>query len=254
MAEGFILRGEVMIQRVNTKGVAAVNSPLLGPMNVEQLELQAESEQITRTSKNKSTFGKSLGGVKDPQPTSIKLKLDEVPPEVLAEALGAEINDFSEGAATLTDKAVTLFAAATGGWSEIGNKQLQAGVTVKKDAATLTEGVDYEIKYAAGLIRALVGGALDAGGEVLVTGSAIALDGKRLTGGETQEVNWRIIMDGENIDTGAPVHLEIPLAQIAASSEINLLQNEYLAPEFEGVCTVATGKDKDYYMDIVNAA
>ena len=57
MAEGFILRGEVMIQRVNTKGVAAVNSPLLGPMNVEQLELQAESEQITRTSKNKSTFG-----------------------------------------------------------------------------------------------------------------------------------------------------------------------------------------------------
>lgn len=252
MSQGFILRGEVMLQRVNTKGIALAGTPIVGPMNVEQLELKPEFEKIQRTSKNKSTFGKSLGSVTEAKPTSLKLKFDEVTAQVLAEALGAELNVLNQSATTFTDFEVTLHAASTGGWSELGAKQInQAGFTVKQGATPLTLGVDYEIKWAAGLIRPLVGGAMAAGGAVLVTGSALALEGHRLTGGEVQEVNWRVILDGTNIDSGENVHLEIPLAQVASSAELNLLQNEYLAPEFEGVCSIAQGKDKDYYLDIV---
>ncbi|OUL59266.1 hypothetical protein [Pseudoalteromonas ulvae] len=249
---GFVLRGEVFLQRVNSKGVAISGANLVGPINASEFSITPDSEEILRPSVDRSTYGESKGRVTTKKPTKVKLKFDDVTSQVLAEALGAELSTLNYGAATGTDAAYTLESVASGGWTEIGHNQLkETGFVVKKGVDVMVLGTDYEVKWSSGLIRPVAGGALDAGGAVTITFEALAGDGHRLAGGEIQEVNWRIKLDGVNADTGEKVLAEVPLAQVSSTSEINLLQNEYLAPEFEGVCSIAQGKSKAYTMDIL---
>jgi len=164
--------------------------------------------------------------------------------------LGAELSTLNKSAVSETDKAYTL--KSDNSWTELGSSQIkEVGFVLKEGANTLVLGTDYEVKWAAGLVRPLASGGFASGGAVTITYEALALEGHTLSGGEVQEVNWRIKMDGLNIDTNEKVQLDIPLAQVASSAALNLLQNEYLAPEFEGVCSVADGKTKDYEINII---
>ncbi|MDK2594387.1 hypothetical protein [Pseudoalteromonas obscura] len=249
-SQGFILRGEVFLTRTNSKGVPLPGTGAVGPINAENLEIEPDIEAIIRSSKNKSTFGKSLGRVQTANPTKLKLKLDEVDSKMIADALSAEHSNLNQQAVNATDKDITLNSDGT--WSELGSRHI-TGTTwaVKSGADTLDDGVDYEVKWAAGLIRPLPGGRVANGGLVKVTYQALALEGSRVKGGEVQEVNWAISLTGVNIDTGEKVQLDIPLAQMSSTSSLNFLQNEYMSPEFEGVASIAQGKDYDYLLDVI---
>ncbi|KZX00068.1 hypothetical protein JL49_13300 [Pseudoalteromonas luteoviolacea] len=245
---GFLLRGEVFIQRTNSVGIPS--GKIVGPVNAEALEIEPDVEEIVRTSKNKSTYGKALAKVNSPNPTKIKLKLDETDSKLIAEALGAEHSNLNQQATT--GAAVPVLLHSDGSWSEIGVRQITStGWKVMQNTTELAEGTDYEVKWATGLIRPLAGGAIAAGGEVKIDYQALALEGSRIKGGEIQDVNWAIKLSAQNVVTGEKVEGEIPLAQLRSSSPINLLQNEFMAPEFEGVASVAQGKNYDYQIDVI---
>ncbi len=249
---GFILRGEVFLTRVNKKGVPLGGA--VGPVNAEELSLEPDVSEILRTSNNKPTYGKSLGKVQDAQPTKVKLKFDEIEAKVLAETLGAELSELNAAPVNAVAKAITLHG--DGSWTPLGAKQItETGFAVNNGGAEpLTLNTDYEVHWAGGLIRPLKGGALEAGGDVTVDFQSLARAGSSITGGEVQEVNWHISLVGENVDTNEAIALDIPLAQMSSSGAINLLQNEFMSPEFEGVASVASGKAYDYKMDVVDPA
>ncbi|AZZ98752.1 hypothetical protein [Pseudoalteromonas sp. R3] len=249
-SQGFILRGEVFLTRTNSKGVPLPGTGAVGPINAEQLEIEPDIEEIIRPSKNKATYGKSLGRVQTANPTKLKLKFDEVDSKLLADVLAAEHTTLNQQAASATDKPVTLNSDGT--WSDLGAKHITAtNWSVKLGPDVLDEGVDYEVKWAAGLIRPLAGGRVVSGGEVAVSYQALALEGSKIKGGEAQEVNWAISLTGVNIDSGEKVQLDIPLAQLSSTSALNFLQNEYMSPEFEGVASIAQGKDYDFQIMVI---
>jgi hypothetical protein len=245
----FLLRGSVFLQLVSSTGVTI--GGVHGPINAEEISVEPDSEQIIVSSTNKETYGKSLGSITESKPTKISLKFSDVSSDILAAALGAKSEVLNVGAAAETDKTFTLFS--DGKWTDIGHKQIVAtGFVVKKSAAVQTLGDDYEINYAAGLIRPNPSGNLKDGGAVEITFTALARDGARLIGGKVQQANWRITMNGENAFTGDNVDLDIPFATLTSKTKLNLVQNEVLSPEFEGVANVAQGKDYDYSLDVAD--
>lgn len=248
---GYLLRGNVFIQAVTAAGVPVAGAPIHGPINAELLEFQTNSEQIQRTSNNKKTHGKSLSTVTSSTPSTVKLKFDEISTDTIAAMLGSVKGELNTGAANEADKAVTLLAD---GWVEIGHKQIvEEGLIVKKDATALTLGVDFEINYALGLIRPAETGAVKDGGEVLVTYTALARTGAEIKGGKVVHPNWRITLEGENLDNDAKVHFEIPYAALQSTTALNLVQNEFLSPEFEGTANVPQGKEEDFIYQEVKA-
>ncbi|KZN58534.1 hypothetical protein N473_26395 [Pseudoalteromonas luteoviolacea CPMOR-1] len=250
-SQGFILRGEVFLTRTNSKGVPLPGTGAVGPINAEQLEIEPDIEEIIRPSRNKATHGKSLGRVQTANPTKLKLKFDEVDSKIIADALAAEHTALNQQAINATDKPIALNSDGT--WSSLGAKHITStNWGVKLGVDDLVDGVDYEVKWAAGLIRPLAGGRVINGGEIKVTYQALALEGSRIKGGEVQEVNWAISLTGVNIDNGDKVQLDVPLAQMSSTSALNFLQNEYMSPEFEGVASIAQGKDYDYLLDVIS--
>jgi len=245
----FLLRGSVFLQLVSSTGVTI--GGVHGPINAEEISVEPDSEQIIVPSTNKETYGKSLGSITESKPTKVSLKFSDVPSDILAAALGAKEEVLNGPAASVTDKTITLFS--DGKWTEIGHKQIVGtGLVVKLSAAEKTLGDDYEINYAAGLIRPNPSGTLKDGGAVEITYTSLAQTGARLVGGKVQQANWRITMNGENAFDGTLVDLDIPFVTLTSKTKLNLVQNEVLSPEFEGVANVAQGKDYDYLLDVAD--
>lgn len=250
---GYLLRGNVFIQAVTSAGVPVAGAGVIGPINAEMLEFTPNSEQINRQSNNKKTHGKSLSTVTTSSPSTVKLKFDEITTETIAAMLGSEATVLNTGAATETDKPITLLT--DGSWVEMGNKQIvEEGFIAKLSAATLVAGVDFEINYALGLIRPTPTGQAKAGGEITVSYSALARTGVEIKGGKVVHPKWRIVLEGENVDNDAKVHFEIPYASLQSTTSLNLVQNEFLAPEFEGTANVPQGKEIDFIYEEVKAS
>lgn len=249
---GFLLRGNVFIQAVSSAGVPIVGAPIHGPINAEMLEFTPNSEQVNRVSNNKKSHGKSLSTVTTSSPSTVKLKFDEITTDTIAAMLGSEATVLNTGAADVPDKALTL--QSNGGWTEIGHKQIvESDLTVTLGAEPLLIGVDFEINYALGLIRPTTTGKAKAGGEVTMAYKALARTGVEIKGGKVVHPKWRIVLEGENVDNDAKVSFEIPYASLQSTTALNLVQNEFLSPEFEGTANVPQGKDVDFIYEEVTA-
>ncbi|MFT7565816.1 MAG: hypothetical protein ACI846_000102 [Pseudoalteromonas distincta] len=250
---GYLLRGNVFIQKVTSAGVPVDGAGVIGPINAEMLEFTPNSEQINRTSNNKKTHGKSLSTVTTSSPSTVKLKFDEITTDTIAAMLGSEAIDLNTGAVNAADKEVTLLAG--GGWSELGAKQIvEDGLAVTFATEALVLGVDFEINYALGLIRPTSTGKAKDGGLATVTYTALARTGVAITGGKVVHPKWRIVLEGENVDNDAKVHFEIPYASLQSTTALNLVQNEFLSPEFEGTANVPQGKEIDFIYEEVKTS
>ena len=247
---GFLLRGNVFIQQVSSTGMPI--GGITGPINAESLEFSPDSEQIIRDSKNKKTYGKSLGTVTTSKPSTVKLKFDEISTKIIAAMLGSVVTELNTAAASKIDEPITLLE--NGDWVFIGNKQIVAdGLDAAKGAEELKYGVDYEINYALGLIRQTKNGKVKDGGEITLTYTSLARAGDRIVGGQVVHPEWRIMLEGENIDTGASVQFEVPHASLQSTTALNLVQNEFLSPEFEGTANVPEGQEVDFTYEEVSA-
>ncbi|NRA78334.1 MAG: hypothetical protein HRU18_08995 [Pseudoalteromonas sp.] len=250
---GYLLRGNVFIQAVNSAGAAIANEPVHGPINAEMLEFTPNSEQINRTSNNKKTHGKSLSTVTTSSPSTVKLKFDEITTDTIAAMLGSEATVLNTGAANVSDADLTL--SAGGGWTEIGHKQIVSdGLAVTFATETLKEGIDFELNYALGLIRPTTTGKAKDGGAAKITYTALARTGVEIKGGKVVHPKWRIVLEGENVDNGAKVNFEIPYASLQSTTALNLVQNEFLSPEFEGTANVPQGKEIDFVYEEVTTS
>lgn len=246
---GLLLAGDIFIDLLDATNQS---TGLIGPINVTKFAIKNEAETKTRTSKRKASYGNALDTVNIPKPAEVSIDFDDQPSELLAALLMGDVEALNQGAGTLTDAPITLPTKHR--WVELGKTNIaDAGLDVTDTTPTaLTLGIDYEINYAAGLIRALPGGAMDAGGDILVTATYVAVTGERIKGGTRSQIKAKIKLDGRNLTNGKSVKLDVPQASLSPTSELDFMASEFVSGSLGGTINLVEGKTEPFTYDEIS--
>ncbi|MCG9722111.1 hypothetical protein [Shewanella sp. Isolate7] len=244
---GLFVAGNFYVDRLNAQGQS---TGIIGPINTTKLALKAEAEEKVRSSKKKGSYGQALSVVKIAKPCEVEWSFDDQPAELIAMAMLGDTQVINSGSGTLTDEAVTL--PANQKWVQLPNSNFaEVGFEVKKDAATLVLGTDYEVNYALGLVRSVKGGAVEAGGAVTVTGQHNAISGTLVKGGINAQTRVRLFGEGTNLETGKPMKLDIFDASLSPTSAIDFAASEFVSSTLAGKAQLVAGKDHPFeYVDL----
>lgn len=249
MSDGILLAGNIFVDRLNEQGVST--GQIFGPINTTKLGIKAEADSVVRTSNKKGSKGQALDDVKIGKPTVVTWEFDDQPAEMIALALMGDVAAINDAAGTLTDEAITM--PANQSWVAVPGQNFTNDVVVKQATVTLAVGVDYEFNFALGMVRAIKGGALDAGGSITVTGSYNARSGKRINGATVSQTRLRIFGEGTNLANGKQVNFEIYDTSMMPTSELDLASSEFVTAALEGTAKLVTGKKEPYYIDELDA-
>ncbi|TMO54089.1 hypothetical protein [Pseudoalteromonas phenolica] len=250
MSDGLLFAGNVFVQRLDTNGAAT--GGIIGPINTTKLAIKPEAESKQRTSSKKADYGQAIDDISIAKPTAISWAFDDQPTDLVAMVLMGEVSDINDASGTLTDHSLTLPAEHK--WVEVGQKNFaEAGLVVKDGVTPLVPHTDYEVNYALGMIRALPGGAMDAGGAVLFSGQYNARSGKRIKGAVNSNIRVRLFGEGDNLANGKPVQFEVYDATVSPSSEVDLAATEFVSAELSGTAKSKQGKPAPFVVDEISA-
>ncbi len=251
MSNGLLLSGNIYIDRLSATGVSQGK---IGPINVTQLAINTPSEQVTRTSKKKATYGQALDSVSIAQPATVAISIDDQPADILAMALLGDTATINQGSGDATDELVTLLA--NGRWTPLANKNLaSAGISalLALDDSPIA-ATEYEINYALGLIRAKPGGSLADGDDIKLTYQYNALTGTKVKGGIKSQIRMNITGDMTNLATGNPGTLEIFEATVSPTEAVDFMASEFVSTTLSGNCKLVDGQDAPFeYIDVTPA-
>lgn len=246
---GLLLAGNFFVQRRAANGTLGA---ILGPINTTKLALKNEADKKVRTSRKKDTYGQAAAVVTIAKPCEVEWSFDDVPSEIMAMVLMGDVSVVNTGSGNLTDAAITLPTDLS--WVELGQKNFAtAAFVVQKDAAALVLGSDFEVNYALGLIRAVKGGAVEAGGAVTVTAQYNAVSGTLIKGGIKAQTRVRIFGEGTNLETGQAVHLDVFDASLSSTQAIDFAATEFVGATLAGMASIGAGKDGPYECLTVDA-
>ncbi|WP_338728284.1 hypothetical protein V8687_10220 [Shewanella baltica] len=244
---GLLVAGNFFVDRLNAQGQS---TGIIGPINTTKLAIKTDADEKVRPSKKKDSYGQALSVVKIAKPVEVEWSFDDQPAELIAMALLGDTQVLNTGSGTLTDEAVTL--PDNQRWIQLPKSNFAAlGFVVKKDAATLVLGTDYEVNYALGLVRAVKGGAIEAGGAVTVTGQHNAISGTLVRGGINAQTRARIFGEGTNLETGKPIKLDIFDASLSPTAALDFAASEFVSATLAGKAQLVAGKDHPFeYLEL----
>lgn len=234
MSETLHLEGDLYIETFTNN----VSNGVIGPVDVNSLEVKPDSEKISIPSKRKHKLGQARESYFVPKPATVNIKTSEIPPVLLAAAFMGLESPINQGAGTLTEVPVTLLAHPK--WVSLGKTNLSAtGLVVKEGATSLVLGTDFEINYALGLLRATKAGAVADGGPVTVSASYNAITGTRIAGNVQPEVKAKLILDGRSVIGGEAILLTVPRASLSPKKAVDFLSDKPIEIELEGELLVS---------------
>ena len=250
---GLLFTGDLYIDRLTDAGAKA---GFLGKLNGVKLTItHPEPDKRERISKMRDSFGQALDTVNLPKPPELEISVDSQLPEILAMALLGRVDSLTQGSGTVTDQAVTLIP---GKWVQLGHRNIgDSGFGVATAAVPgtpLVLGEDYEVDYAGGMIRAIVGGDITAETACLVDYTYAAITGKRIQGGARPTLRCAILLDGTNLATGESGRLEIDNATLSPANGVDLLSGEFVVTELKGTMSIQSGQDAPYRFDLYTAS
>ncbi|PKD25296.1 hypothetical protein [Aeromonas hydrophila] len=244
--KGLLLAGDVYIAEI-TNGV---KEPLIGPINVNEITVTPPTtEEKSRISKKRSTFGQALDSVQLPKdPAKLSLKWDSMTKQLLADAIAGKQVDFTQAEAPVVDEPVTL---SKEGWVELGNAYIKPGtIVVKLASGSTTLVLDTDYKANGNMVMALNDTAAVA---CKVSYTKAAVTGTTYTG-TTETLKPRyFLIDGENLaNPGQRVRVTIDQAMLAAQGALALMSGEFMEGELEGSLVTMPGKSDPYRIEILN--
>lgn len=244
---GLLVAGNFFVDRLNAQGQS---TGIIGPINTTKLAIKTDADEKVRGSRKKESYGQALSVVKIAKPAEVEWSFDDQPAELIAMALLGDTQVVNSGSGTLTDEAVTL--PTNQRWVQLPETNFATlGFAVKKDAATLVLGTDYEVNYALGLVRALKGGAVEPGGAVTVSGQHNAISGTLVRGGINAQTRARIFGEGTNLETGKPMKLDIFDASLSPTAALDFAASEFVSATLAGKAQLVAGKDHPFeYLEL----
>lgn len=244
--KGLLLAGDVYIAEINN----GVKGPLIGPINVNEITVTPPTtEEKSRISKKRSTFGQALDSVQLPKdPAKLSLKWDSMTKQLLADAIAGKQVAFTQAEAAVVDEPVTL---SKEGWVELGNAYIKPGtIVVKLASGSTTLVLDTDYKVNDNMVMALNDAAAVA---CKVSYTKAAVTGTTYTG-TTETLKPRyFLIDGENLaNPGQRVRVTIDQAMLAAQGALALMSGEFMEGELEGSLVTQPGKGDPYRIEIIN--
>ncbi|MGL5948235.1 MAG: hypothetical protein ACRCYV_04125 [Aeromonas sp.] len=244
--KGLLLAGDVYIAEL----VNGQKQVLVGPINAEEISVTPPTtEEKSRISKKRATFGQALDSVQLPKdPAKLSIKWNSMTKQLLADAIAGKQGEFSQAEGVVTDEAHTL---SQGGWIELTHAFIKEGsvsVELATGGAALVADTDYQLS--GNLLQALTPAAAQA---VLVTYTKAAVTGTTYTGtSETLKPRYFLI-DGENLaQPGQRVRVTIDQAMLAAQGALALMSGEFMEGELEGSLVTLPGQTAPYRIEILD--
>ena len=239
MSETLHLEGDLYIETFTNN----VSNGVIGPVDVNSLEVKPDSDKISIPSKRKGKLGQARETYFVPKPATVTIKTSEIPPVLLAAAFMGLESPINQGAGTLTEVALTLPAHPK--WVSLGKTNLSAtGLVVKEGATSLVLGTDFEINYALGLLRATKAGAVADGGPVTVSASYNAITGTRIAGNVQPEVKAKLTLDGRSVIGGESIILTVPRASLSPKKAVDFMSDKPIEIELEGELLALDGENR----------
>ena len=118
MSETLHLEGDLYIETFTNN----VSNGVIGPVDVNSLEVKPDSEKISIPSKRKHKLGQARESYFVAKPATVNIKTSEIPPVLLAAAFMGLESPINQGAGTLTEVPVTLLAHPK--WVSLGKTNL----------------------------------------------------------------------------------------------------------------------------------
>lgn len=257
MPGGLLARGDIYLGAFDSNG--AFLGYYSAPVNGVTLQLTpGEAEEITRESRMRDTAGQALSSVSVPGPWTITFATDEMGNKrVIGMALSGESQDITETGASFTDESVV---AQHDLWVPIGShRNLDQGTppTVETDPAgtTYVADTDYVIDYRNGRIKALSGGSITDGENLLIDGTTLDVTGNKVIGATKESAKTRIFFDGKNLDGDSPMTLLIHEVNLRATGGVDFITDEFAVAEMEGTLITPTGMSGPFiYEDLTLAS
>jgi hypothetical protein len=220
---------------------------LIGPIDVDSLEIKADAKKNTVQSKKKESYGQARKSYWLSQPAQLTLKTNEIPPLLLAAAFMGRETTINQGSGTLTDLAVTLPAYPK--WIQLPKTNLASvGFSVKKGAAELA-ATDFEVNYALGLLRATAAGTIADGSPVTVSGTHNAVTGTRIEGNVKPAIEAQVLLDGVNLIDNSPMKLDVPLTSLSPKNGVDFLSEKAVEITLEGEVLFKSGETASFYVE-----
>lgn len=253
-----IYEGDVSLQRVDP----ATRLPF-GPEVILNCDAfapgseEAESQQLI--SKKRGTYGQALAEVTTPGSATLALTFNELDTFMLAVAFRGTGSDVVQTAANFTAEPQAVTALDT--WLQITEEvstvdvpryQLLAdpAVIVTDDTdptpVALEMGTDYEIDRRWGRIKFLSTGSVDVDDVVLITASYAAFTATKIVGNVAPNALFRVTLNGRDRITGRDILLNVWEANLAPSTDPDMLSSEFIAVELTGSMLVPPGREGPY--------
>jgi hypothetical protein len=249
-ARGFMGAGDLYVARYNN--ATGVFDDYVGPIETKKFEIKPNVDMKEMTSKGRSTYGQVIETVPVPKPFEFTVEFAEVNAETLVNAFLGTKTSINIGAGTMTDKQVVTKAGA---WVEIGHMNIaSAGLVVTNVAQSTTYvlGTDYEINYRLGMIKALPGGAIPAGGTVSIDGSYGAVSGTQIAGGTNAQIRAKFRLDGKNFADNLPCIVDVHEAVIAADGSFDFLADDFASVSLPGRLKTPVGKSEPFTVRLLD--
>lgn len=242
---GLLAEGTMYLNRE----IDGVPQGLVKMPGVATFSITNTSDIKEQVSKDKDQYGQITAAIAIPSPSELNIVIANFDRKSLAMGLMGDDIDLTVGAGTSTDESVV---AKLGVFIDLAAKNITAeSVVVTDDPMTQTyvEGVDYEVNYAIGMIKAVAGGAIAADQGLLVDYSNNAIDGFTVNGSTRPQVQGEVRLDGRNLSTGKDMIITIDRALLVSDGEIDFMSDEFVEIGMTGRMETLLGKAQPYTVE-----
>lgn len=216
------------------------------PVDAEKFAIKPNSEEKISISKRHEDFGQARATVIIPKPTEITIEIASANAQALAMQFQGIVQAFTQGSESISDEVVT---AKLGGEVQLSKINIaESGFTVKNEAGDTTyeRGKDYDVDWAAGLLKPKTGGAITDSSKLKVSFTAHAVSGTRILGGRNPQIRCRARFRGVNEVNGQPMNVDVHAAVLSASNDFDFLASDFNNIVLQGRIVTPEGMTEGY--------
>jgi hypothetical protein len=251
VARAFIGSGNVMLNPYDP--VTGLQTGWVDGGSADKFALKPNSEIKSKKSKGRDTYGQTIATVALAGEADISITFGEVNKENIRLAFMARQADLNIAAGgTVADEALV---AKLDKYVPLAHANLTNAVVVTHTSGSPTYqlGVDYEVNYRKGWIKALSTGSITADQSLKVDYVSNAIEGTRLRGSTDAQLRCEVLFDGKNQVDGSPVEAHVWEAVLTPSDEFDFLADDWGQLTMTGKMTTPLGKTEPYTVDFKEA-
>lgn len=249
---GLLGSGDLYFARLLSAGVFG---PLLNIGNATKFGITESAERRQRISRGRDDYGQILDEATIKQPNQLEIVVDTVDPTNLALALLGDTSVLIVEAGSVSAQSYTAYE---NGRIDLGflNVLEDPAIVVTNDAEDVTyaAGTDYILYPRLGHLAVVAGGAIataiDAAEENFVPIKASfsygATAGTTVLGGVNPSLKGRFFLDGKNQATGEDILVDVDEANMAPTSEVDFMQENFVPLTLQGSMRLLPGKASPY--------